>query len=375
VTSVSLDVSAVPEKPAGAGRYIVELARRVTGLPGLEMTLVSRRGDGARWRELAPGAQVLAAAPDRRPLRLAWEQLSLGHLLREIAVEVHHAPHYTMPGRAQVPVVVTIHDLTFFDHPEWHERSKVAVFRRAIRRAAQRADALVCVSEATRDRLVELLRPRATVHVVPHGVDAEVFTPAEPVAGGDAAALARLGVREPYALHVGTLEPRKDVPTLLAAFDRVAERRDDLHLVLAGTPGWGAAEVEARLASMRHAGRVQRLGYVDEGDLPALLRRAGVVAYPSREEGFGLPALEALACGAPLVTTAGTVMGDLVGEAALLVPGGVAAALADALDQALEEAGGGAGGGRSARGLALASGHTWQRSAEEHARIYRAVAG
>lgn len=374
-TSVGIDVSAVPLRPAGAGRYVVELARRVAARDDVAVTLVTRRDDGQRWTAVAPHARVLPLAPSARPARLAWEQLALWRALSRTGagVEVLHAPHYSMPRRSSVPVVVTVHDLTFIDHPEWHERSKALVFGHAIRTAARRAAAVVCVSEATGERFVELLRPDCPVHVVPHGVDTEMFSSVEPADGADAAALGSLGVREPYVLHVGTIEPRKDVPSLLRAFERVAARSGDLTLVLAGAAGWGARAVAATLAGMRHAGRVQQLGFVGGEVLPSLLRRATVVAYPSLAEGFGLPALEALACGAPLVTTAGTAMGDLAGDAALLVPAGDAAAIAGALEEVLDD--GPALAERRERGLALAASHSWEHSAEQHARIYAAVAG
>jgi glycosyltransferase involved in cell wall biosynthesis len=377
VTSVSIDVSAVPSRPAGAGRYVLEVARRVAERGDLDVALLARHGDTERWQALAPRSRVLGVAPDRRPARLAWGQAALGRVLSTAGpqsgpVDVHHAPHYSMPWRCPVPAVVTIHDLTFLDHPEWHERSKVLFFRHAIRHAARNADALVCVSEATKDRLVELLHPACPVHVVPHGVDVDTFSPVEPSAGVDRAALEQLSVREPYVLHLGTIEPRKDVPSLLRAFDEVAERRPGLTLVLAGTPGWGSEDAEAAMREMRHGERVQRLGYVEGELLPSLLRRARAVAYPSREEGFGLPALEALACGAPLVTTVGTAMAALAGEAALLVPPGDPEKLAGALEAILD--GDRPAALRRERGIALAATHSWIRSADEHARIYAAVA-
>jgi glycosyltransferase involved in cell wall biosynthesis len=137
--------------------------------------------------------------------------------------------------------------------------------------------------------------------------------------------------------------------------------------VLAGQTGWGLAETERALASARHADRVVRTGYVPDPAVPALLRQAAVVAYPALEEGFGLPALEALACGAPLVTTEGTAMAEMSGAAALLVPPGDVAALAHALAEGLVS---GRGTERRALGLAVAGERTWEASVAAHVEAY-----
>lgn len=370
---VSLDVSAVPAHPVGAGRYTVELVSALVQRRDLQVVLICRRGDGRRWHERAPSAAaVVAAAPDRRPSRLAWEQVVLPSLLRHLRVDVHHGPHYTMPERAAVPTVVTIHDLTFFDHPEWHERVKVPVFRRAITVAARRAAAIVCVSEATARALRRLRPPRGELFVAPHGVDHDRFRPRERAGAADVAAVAALGVRPPYVLFLGTIEPRKAVPELVAAFDQVADERADLTLVVAGGAGWGAEAVEAALHRARHHERVVRIGYVPDEAVPALLRAAEVVAYPALEEGFGLPALEALACGAPLVTSSGTVMADMAGGAALVAPPGSVPELAGALRRALR--GGPEAEERRRLGLEIAAGFTWAASADRHVEAYRAAA-
>ena len=371
--AVSLDVTAVPANPSGAGRYTIDLATVLSRRDDVALTFVARRHDAARWEALSPGATVVAAAPGSRPMRLAWEQTRLPRVLRGLPVQVHHAPHYTMPESARVPRVVTVHDLTFFDHPEWHERSKVAVFRRAIRVAARHADALVCVSRATADRLAELSPASCPVRVIPHGVDLDRFRPEPPPAGVDDAALAALGVRRPYVAFVGTVEPRKDVPTLVRAFDRMAPGHPELSLVVAGVDAWGSKAVDAAIAGAAAGARVVRTGYVADEVVPSLLRQAAAVAYPSLEEGFGLPALEALACGAPLVTTIGSAMEEMAAGAAMLVDAGDVDGLAGILDMLVRgDAGADA---RRQRGFAVAARHTWEASGKAHAELYRAVAG
>ncbi len=368
---LSLDVTAVPARPMGAGRYTLDLAAALASRDDVDLTLVSRANDAERWRELGPAATVESAAPGHRPARLAWEQAVQPHLLSRLGVEVHHSPHYTMPEHATVPRVVTIHDLTFFDHPEWHQRSKVTVFRRAIRVAARHAEALVCVSEATAARLMGRFSPAGPVHVVRHGVDHVRFRPEEPVPGADAHILDHLRITPPYVAFIGTFEPRKDVPTLIRAFDRMCSAHRGLRLVLAGEPGWGRAAVEAALKEAHQPERVIRAGYVPDAAVPALLRQATAVAYPSLVEGFGLPALEALACGTPLVTTRGSAMQEVAEGAALLVDPGDREGLAGALDMVVR--GDDALAGRRSRGLAVAARHTWAASAAGHLEAYRAA--
>jgi glycosyltransferase involved in cell wall biosynthesis len=373
--SLSLDVSAVPARPAGAGHYTIELARALGRRQDVSVILVSRRGDEARWQAL-PGAteRVVGAVPVSRPGRLAFEQARFPRLLGSLGVDVHHGPHYTMPERAPVPCVVTIHDCTFFDHPEWHERSKAVLFRRAIRRASLRAGALVCVSETTAQQLRASCPVTAPIVVAPHGVDHQRFAPGEPEPGADRAALGAAGIPldRPLVAFVGTLEPRKGVAPLVAAFDHVADLDGDVVLVLAGQPGWGLAEIERALAAARHPERIIRTGYLPDPAIPALLRAATVVAYPSLAEGFGIPALEALACGAPLLTSAGTAMAEMAGDAALLVEPGNVDALGEALGSALQEGRESSGAlGRRASGLQRAASYTWSASASRHVEAYQ----
>jgi len=373
---VSLDVSAVPEDPVGAGHYILQLAQGLSARPDVDLVLFSRAGDADRWAPLVGPGNLHAAAPGPRPLRLAWEQLQLGPMVTVSGATVHHGPHYTMPRRCGIPSVVTVHDLSFFDEPRWHERSKVLLFRRAITRAAREAAVVICPSQFTAEALHRWCRVDAEVVVAPHGVDTVRFRPEEPSPGADGARLAALDSRmtpgRPFAVFVGTLEPRKDVPTLVAAFASVAERHPEALLVLAGGRGWGSDAVDEAMASTGLSGRIVRTGYVGDEVIPALLRAATVVVYPSLYEGFGLPALEALACGSPLITTRGTAMEEVAGASALLVPPGDTDALAGALDAALEDTGDErAVSERRTLGFAIVDQHTWGHSTDLHIAAYR----
>ncbi len=366
---VAIDVSAVPARPAGAGSYVLSMVEALDRRGGAELDLVAATGDHVRWEALAPSAAVHPVVPGTRPRRLAWEQTRGPGLVRRLGSQVWHGPHYTMPVLARVPVVVTIHDLTFFDHPEWHERTKVGYFRTMIQAAVRRATVLVCVSQHTADRLIERLHPRAPVLVIPHGVDHSHFRPDEPSPGADVDLLAGFGVRPPFVAFVGTEEPRKHIPALVRAFGRLSSRHRDLQLVLAGQKGWGTDPIDSALVANPAPDRIRRLGYVPDAVVPALLRQAEAVAYPSLDEGFGLPALETLASGGALVTTTGSAMEEVVDDAAVLVAPGDIHALTDGLAHLL--AGGPEVARLRARGPEVAAAYTWARCADDHLRAYR----
>jgi glycosyltransferase involved in cell wall biosynthesis len=369
---VLLDVSAVPPQPVGAGVYTVALARELATHDDVTLLLLARSGDRDRWSTIAPEAEVHAIVPDRRPARLAWEQSRGAATAAHLGIDVWHGPHYTMPGRLGCPAVVTIHDLTFFDLPDTHERAKVWFFRRAIRTSAQHAARLVCVSQATADRLDAIVPEHAPVSVVHHGVDHERF---HPDADGteddnDSRSLARHGISGRFIAFVGTVQPRKGLPTLVEAFAEIAPDDPDLRLVIAGGDGWGVDELRRAITSQHVATRVVRTGYLPDDALAPLYRRAAAVVYPSLAEGFGLPAIEALACSATLVTTSGSAMDELVDDAAILVAPGSAGALASGLRHALDPA---ASSALAARAAKVAARFTWSACADEHVRAYRAA--
>ena len=373
---LGLDLTAVPSNPVGAGRYSIEIARALARRSDVSTTLFVRGADRARWEVLRlehhQTVRLRANAPRSRPLRMMYAEFGLGlDASRAVPdLEVFHGPHYQMPRALSVPAVVTVHDLTFVDHPEWHERSKVLLFRRAMQYSAAHARLIVCVSHHTARRFSEHFHPAGEVRVITHGVDHARFHPTFDTMADDAV-IGALGVHVPYLVHVGTLEPRKNIPNLIRAFDVVADHYPDLSLVLAGQLAWGRHELMGAVAASRHANRIIQLGYIRDESVAPLLRRALAVAYPSIEEGFGLPALEALACGSPLVTTLGSVMAEFAGEAALCVDPDDVDALASALLETI--AGGPAVDARREQGIVRARAFTWERSAQLHLEAYRAA--
>ncbi|GEA89964.1 glycosyltransferase family 4 protein [Cellulomonas cellasea] len=299
-----IDATAIPADRGGVGRYLDAV---LAALPAhcVELVVASQVRDAAAWRALLPDA-VVVTAPARaasRPFRLVWEQLALPSLARRHRVDVLLSPHYTMPYACRVPVVVTLHDATFFSNPGVHSPLKARFFRTATRLAVRRAAALVVPSAATRDEVLEHAGGRPEqFFVAPHGVDSAVF---HPVDDTERARVSRtLGLDgAPYVAFLGTLEPRKNVPALVRAWARAVDGQDSPPaLVLAGGNGWDE-EVEPAIAAVPAHLRVVRAGYVPLEDLAGLLSGAEVLAYPSLGEGFGLPVLEAMACGAAVLTT------------------------------------------------------------------------
>ncbi len=303
-----------------------------------------------------------------RPLRAAWG--ALGRPAIEWwtgAVDVVHGTNFVVPPTRQAAAVVTVHDLTAVHFPELCTPD-VRRYPDLLRRALDRGAWVHAVSDFVAAEVVaELGAPPERVRAVPNGGP-------EPGPPGDAAAgRARAGA-ERYVLTLATVEPRKDHPTLVRAFasDALAGPLGDVRLVLAGPDGWGTEALAAALARSPAADRVTRLGWVDDAARADLLAGAAVLAYPSRYEGFGLPPLEAMAAGVPVVATAAGAVPEVVGDAAVLVAPGDADGLAEALRDVLlddERA-----DGLRRRGRARVADFDWDRTVDGLVALYRDAA-
>jgi glycosyltransferase involved in cell wall biosynthesis len=366
-----VDATAVPADRGGVGRYVDGLLAALSAADA-NLAIVCQRADAERYARMAPHADVVAgpAAIAHRPARLAWEQTGLPLVAQQVLAEVVHSPHYTMPLRVGRPVVVTIHDATFFTTPEQHTAVKGTFFRSATRTAIRRANRVIVPSKATRDELVRVLDADPTkIDVAYHGVDQDVFH--VPTDAEKARVAARLGLRGPYVAFLGQLEPRKNVPNLIRGWVKAVHWRDDPPaLVLAGGSGWDE-DVDAAIAAVPTNLRVLRPGYLRFADLPAYLGGAIVCAYPSHGEGFGLPVLEAMACGTPVLTTHRLSLPEVGGDAVAYTEPGVDD-IAEALSALLDDA----GRRRSLADAALARARefTWAASAEAHLAAYARAA-
>jgi glycosyltransferase involved in cell wall biosynthesis len=294
VIRAAIDVSPLVQTRAGTARYLKALLRE---LGRRDDVVVSTRSFGRSDR-------LSTLARDA-----AWYPFVLG---REHDADLLHCPTYRGPVRPARPLVVTVHDLAVFRHPDTFNRWTRTYSPRVVPRVLAAARRIIAVSEFTRRELVELLHVREDkIRVVPNGVDDE-FTCEGPAAEGD------------YVLTVGTLEPRKNLARLVEA-----ARRSQLELRVVGARGWGNVEVGGN--------GVRWLGEVSDTELARLYRGALCVAYPSLYEGFGIPVLEAMACGAPVVTTRGTAMEELADGAAVLVDTRDPAEIAVGIERAAAE--------------------------------------
>jgi glycosyltransferase involved in cell wall biosynthesis len=343
--TIGVDARAAAEVPAGRGRYVRELVRELGALDAeVDVVLYGRRPwplPGSSWR--------LVATPD--PL---WP-VHAGIAAARRCDAVLAANSFLMAAAAGARSVAIVHDLFGFDR-RFGAPAGGAGERLSLPLAARRAGGFVCDSNATRDDLVERFpRLAGRTAVVPLGVHPR-FTGAAP---GDVPA--RHGLDAPYVLAVGTREPRKNLPRLVRAFAGLPEGLRERHrLAIAGSPGWDDAEAE-RLASSHR--QVVLLGFVEDDDLPALYAGATAVALPSLAEGFGLPVIEAMAAGTPVLTSNRSALLEVADGAAQLVDPldveSIRAGLAELLeDAALRE--------RLARqGRERAAQFTWRRTARE----------
>ncbi len=299
---------------SGTGRYVKALCHALPqAAPDLETLLV--------WPSDQPhpethGNTTMIGRSSRPVSRFLFDHCSVRILAQREAVDVLHYPASTgclFPPR---PMVQTVHDLCFIRHPEWFPASKIIYYRLFIGPTARKADLVLADSQSTAaDIRALLLIPGHRIRVIPLGVGAEFYPRPEEERR---AAREKYGLHEPFFLFVGTLEPRKNLVRLIQAWDKAYDSGLP-HLVIAGRQGWKADPIFAAIRQIRNTDALHLPGFVPEEDLPALLSAAQAFLWPSLMEGFGLPPLEAMACGTPVLTSNVSSIPEVTGHAAMLV--------------------------------------------------------
>ncbi len=368
---IGIDATALPPRLYGAGNYITHLIGALLELETDHEFVIFTKSRDAPLFEGKGRARLVRLPFTSRLRRIVWEQVSLPRLTRQQRLDVLHSPHYTLPFAASCATVVTFHDLTFFVCPETHLLYKRVFFQTMIPQSARRADALIAISQSTRADILRILRtPPDKVVAIPYGV-APLFQPITDARALDAFCREH-DMPRPFVLYVGNLEPRKNLTTLVRAFARLVERGAPHTLVLAGARGWKDDEIFATVRELGLGARVRFPGFFEQEQLPALYSAADAFVYPALYEGFGLPVLEALACGAPVITSNVSSLPEIVGDAGILVNPRDVAELADALhvvitDRARRES-------LARAGLAQAKRFSWSQCARDTLAVYERAA-
>jgi glycosyltransferase involved in cell wall biosynthesis len=356
-------------RQSGVSGYIRHLVRGLAGVPGLDEALVYLPSP-APLAELPTVPHLQGRTPWlplRRPSqRILWEHAVFPFLLWKDRVDLLHAPMNVAPWWTPCPVVVTIVDLAYMRYPYVHPRGRRLYLTAFTRLTVRRARAVIAISDYTREEVVRLLGvPRERIHVTHLGVDGD-FRPLPP---DQVEAFRRQrGLPERYLLYLGNLEPRKNLPRLVQAYARTGL---DIPLVLAGAKGWSYSELFRTVESLDLAGQVLFPGFVPREELPLWYNGATAFLYPSLYEGFGLPPLEAMACGTPVLVSNTSSLPEVVGEAGILVPPDDVEAMAGALQRLVQDT------GLRARlrqqGLERTRLFTWERMAQQTVALYQRV--
>ncbi len=371
---LGLDITSAVQQGGGIGRYTRELLRALAraDTANLYRLFFASRQRPHPLPPLGPNFHITALPFHDIWLARLWHRARLPVFVDWLTgpIDIFHSPDFTLPPtRRGTRTLLTVHDLTFVRDPGSAAPGLLGYLTTVVPRSVARADHVIAVSHATRADLIELYQtPPEKITVIHEGVGDDFRPVTDPAALSALRAKYQLG-HAPFILAVGTLQPRKNYPRLIQAFAALAARHPDLRLVIAGGHGWLYDSIFTEVERLGLRERVRFPGFVADADLPALYTAAQVVAYPSIYEGFGLPLLEAMACGTPVVTSTASCLPEVAGDAALLVPPTDVNALAHALDRLLTDE-----TLRSdliTKGFARAQHFTWAQAAQAVLGVYQ----
>ncbi len=367
---IGIDATALPPQPVGAGNYIIQLIRTLAGIKSGHELVVFAQPNGPKLINLPEDNLVKWVIVDERSpgSRLVWEQFYLPNLVRKSGVELLHSLHYTRPVRLMCKSVVTFHDMTLFLYPELHTWARRLYFPQMMRYSARKADELITVSDSTRDDLIRILQADPKKVTTTHlGVDPSF----RPIKDEDERrkTAEKYNLPERFILNDGLVEPRKNLPVLIDSYKRLLDSGFVYELVLVGRFGWLYEDVIEQVNELGLETNVRFLGYVPQEDLPLVYNLASLFVYPTIYEGFGLPVLEAMACGVPVITSNVSSLPEIVNEAGLLTPVNDSEVLFETMKKAL-------GDGKLReelfkKGPQRAAEFTWSKTAQLTLQVYQ----
>jgi glycosyltransferase involved in cell wall biosynthesis len=373
---IGIDLTSAVAQGAGIGRYTRELLRALSQLDSrnqYRLFYAARRPRHPLPHPLPANFRVTALPFHDIWLARLWHRARLPIPVQTITgpLDLFHSPDFTLPpvsGRART--LLTVHDLSFVRDPASAAPTLLSYLNAVVPRSVRRADHILADSQATKDDLIELYRtPEDKVTVLYPGVEAAFRPVTDPARLATVRAKYNLG-EAPFILSVSTLQPRKNFVRLIQAFAQLPLTH--YQLVIAGGKGWLFDSIFAEVERLKVKDRVLFPGFVADEDLPALYSAARGLAYPSLYEGFGLPLLEAMACGTPVVASTAACLPEVAGDAALLVPPTDVPTLVGTLHRALTDDA--LRAGLIAKGFARAATFTWEKAARQLLSVYKQVA-
>ena len=357
MSTVAFDAGPAKAQPTGVGVYVRELALALQPRMGDRLRLIGARQDGP----LADGAGTTMEGS----VHAAWVLRRADHDARAVGARLAHYTNAVAPIRSSVPFVLTIHDLSLIRYPRYHPLPRLGVVP-LMAWAARHAERVITPSRATADEVARLL------HVRERRIDVVELAPvgsSVPTKAERSTVLRDLDLPDrPFLLSLATIEPRKNIDGLIRGFERLAAKDRDISLALGGGSGWRTAKIERAIAASPAATRIRRLGYVSDLARAVLLRECAAFVYVSLYEGYGLPVVEAMDAGAPVVTSNLSSMPEAAGGAAVLVDPLDDSSIAEGIRTALRDA-----DDLRQAGLARAARLGWDRTARETEHVYEAA--
>lgn len=359
---------------AGIGNVIYNLLKALAKVDKNNTYSIFAIDEGETHEWLGPNQQVVPVDLQDKGswARILWEQLVLPSQTGKYHVDIMHFADYALPVLFnKVPTIITVHDLAYKLYPETFSKGKLWTKLALIKPSLHKAAKIITVSENTKRDVMELYRiPEEKIAVIYNGVNLERFYPLPPAEVKNRLT-ERYGLEQGYILFIGTLEPRKNIRTVIKAYYLVRQQGIKQKLVIGGGKGWLYSDIYKLVQELNLVDHVIFTGYLPEEDLPLLYNGAGVFVYPSLYEGFGLPPLEAMACGTPVVTSAVSSLPEVVGDAGLLIQPTEEKALAEAISQVLLDKK--LAAELKVRGVNRAQKFTWEQAAEKTLKVYQEV--